>query len=255
MLKPIIKKVFLKLGLLNTNQQKNVLIPINDMYDAETIEIIKNLGSEANCIDIGAHKGDILIEIIKYCPKGRHFAFEPIPDLYEHLKKLYNDKVSVFPFALSDENGSTSFNYVTSNPAYSGILKRKYDREHETDTSILIEKRKLDDVIPEDIPINFIKIDVEGGEFQVLKGAENVLKKYKPIIVFEQGLGGADVYGTDPREFYLFLTKLGYNISLMQYYLRKLDPLSIEEYCHQFHKRYNYYFVAYPVKSDEKPLR
>lgn len=231
---------------LTFKQPKSTLLALNDQYDAETIEIIKQLGAEANCIDVGAHRGDILKKIITHCSKGSHFAFEPIPDLFEQLKIEFKNKASIYPYALSDANGTTSFNYVISNPAYSGIIKRKYDREHETDMPIEVEKRKLDDLIPEGTPVHFIKIDVEGGEYQVLKGAERILKQSKPVIVYEQGVGGSDIYGTDPMEFYRFLTAFGYNVSLMQYYLRGLKPFSMEEYCHQFHKRYNYYFIAYP---------
>ena len=50
---------------------------------------------------------------------------------------------------------------------------------------LIVELKKLDDVIPTDVTIDFIKIDVEGAELGVLKGAKNVLLKNKPIIIFE----------------------------------------------------------------------
>ncbi|MEZ4983026.1 MAG: FkbM family methyltransferase [Saprospiraceae bacterium] len=66
----------------------------------------------------------------------------------------------------------TTFNYVVSNPAYSGLQKRRYDRPNEIDEKIEVETDLLDNVLAEDTRIDFMKIDVEGGEFFVLKGAQ-----------------------------------------------------------------------------------
>lgn len=222
-----------------------VMLDLNTRYDLETAEIIRRLPKDANCIDVGAHKGDILQSILWSAPLGRHFAFEPLPHLYGELKEKFGKKCAVFPYALSDLDGQTSFNYVITNPAYSGIKKRKYDRPDEQDSVITVEKKRLDNVVPADLPIHFIKIDVEGGEFDVVKGAEKILKKYHPIIVYEQGKGGSDVYGTEPQAFFDYMTSLGYSISLMEYYLLGKEPLTLEEYGHQFSKSYNFYFIAY----------
>jgi len=231
--------------LLPPPKQEIDVLDLNTRYDLETIKLIKGLGESVNCIDIGAHRGDILRNILKYAPRGRHFAFEPIPHLAEGLKKEFEGRCQVYPYALSDENGKTEFNYVISNPAYSGIKKRRYDRAHEEDTIIYVEKKRLDEVIPADVPIHFMKIDVEGGEFQVLKGAENILRNWKPLLIYEQGLGGADVYGTEPGVFFDFMEDLGYKISLMEYYLLNKKPFSREDYCTQFRNGYNFYFIAY----------
>ena len=59
--------------------------------------------------------------------------------------------------------------------------------------------------MPKDFPIHFMKIDVEGAELQVLRGAIQTILKYKPVIVFEHGLGAADHYGTKPEDIYDFL--------------------------------------------------
>jgi FkbM family methyltransferase len=221
------------------------VLDLNSRYDLETIEIIKGIGSHANCIDIGAHKGDILRQILKYSPGGKHFAFEPLPHLYEELQKNFGKRCSVYPYALADVNGDTNFNYVISNPAYSGIRKRKYDRPHEDDTILTVQQRKLDDIIPGNVSVQLIKIDVEGGEFSVLKGAEKILANSRPIIIYEQGIGGSDVYGTDPGLFFDFMTSFGYKISLMEYYLMKKNPFTKSDYCTQFNNGYNFYFIAY----------
>ena len=59
-------------------------------YDRLTKKILKeHLQKDSNCIDIGCHKGEILEMMLKYSPDGTHYAFEPIPDLYEELLTNY----------------------------------------------------------------------------------------------------------------------------------------------------------------------
>jgi Methyltransferase FkbM domain len=53
-----------------------------------------------------------------------------------------------------------------------------------------------------------IKIDVEGAERQAIEGAIETISKYKPIVIFEHGKGGATHYGTSPRDIYELLHDL-----------------------------------------------
>src|SRR5580704_7217453 len=99
----------IKRSLLPEKLPEINVLDLNSRYDLETIEIIKGIGSHANCIDIGAHKGDILRQILKYSPGGKHFAFEPLPHLYEELQKNFGKRCSVYPYALADVNGDTNF--------------------------------------------------------------------------------------------------------------------------------------------------
>lgn len=214
-------------------------------YDLQTFHIIKIiLNSNSNSIDVGAHVGEVLGKMIEASPSGKHFAFEPLPHLYNGLKQKFSTNAEVYPFALSNTTGTTSFNHVVSNPYYSGLLERQYPSE-ETINVINVEVRRLDEVVPISLPIHLIKIDVEGGEFGVLQGAEKILRKWKPIIIYEQGLGSAEFYGTTPDAFFDYMSSFGYKISLMDYFIANLEPFTKEEYCIQFQKRYNYYFIAY----------
>ena len=83
---------------------------------------------------------------------------------------------------------------VKNAPAYSGLNKRRYDTSTPDIEEIKVKLGVLDEIIPKDVVIDFIKIDVEGGEFGVLKGAQHLLKKHKPVIVFECGMGASDYY-------------------------------------------------------------
>lgn len=233
-----LKKVIKKLPIVFTKNQR---------YDAQTIRILRAIcRPDSNCIDVGCHKGEMLDKILVSAPKGHHYCFEPLPDLYDALiDKKYPANCFFHKTALSYEKGETSFNYVISNPSYSGILRRRYDRPEEEDTLITVETDLLDNIIPENQKIDFIKIDVEGAEMLVLKGAEKTIKRSKPIVVFEHGLGASDVYGTTPKQIFDFFQKCDMHISLMKNWLDKKPPLSIEAFEEQFYQAKNYYFIAY----------
>lgn len=206
------------------------------------------LTKNSNCIDIGCHKGEIMDKIIQLSPNGQHFGFEPLPDLFENLQQKYiqQDKVKILPYALSTEKGTSEFVYVKSNPAYSGIRQRKFDRPNEELEKIQVGKERLDALVPEDLPIQLIKIDVEGGEYDVLKGAEKLIKHWKPHIIFEHGLGAADCYGTKPEMIFDLLLEFGLKISNLDQYLLQKPSLSKSEFSEQFYNGTHYYFIAHP---------
>jgi len=223
-------------------------LPI-DKYDLQTTELIrKHLKKNSNCIDIGANMGHILMEIVAASPHGKHFAFEPIPDLYASLKKRFSKNTTVFNCALSSKKGTTTFNYYPQRPAVSGIRERNNQVGQEP-TLLTVSMEKLDDVIPASVPIDLIKIDVEGAEYEVLEGAKNLLKKSKPIVLFECGLGGADVYGTTPDDIFALFEECGLGISTIEYFNAKKQPFSREEFNGQFYKNYNVFFIAYDPAS------
>jgi FkbM family methyltransferase len=207
--------------------------------------IAQALKKNSNAIDVGCHKGEILDLILKYAPDGKHFAFEPIPDFYNALKIKYANRCAVYPFALSDQPGETTFNYVRNAPAYSGIMKRKYDVEAPDVEELLVKVETLDHIIPADAQIDFIKIDVEGGEFGVLKGSKQLLKRCRPVLVFECGLGASDFYGTKPDALFDFLLgECTYKIYSLQNWLQKKDPFSKSGFVDCFNRNTEYYFVA-----------
>ena len=228
------------------------LYDLSDRYDDQTVAIMKRvLAPDSNCIDVGLHTGAILDIILRFAPKGRHWAFEPLPHLYSAASRKYaaSPNVQVIDAALSDSTGTSSFQHVVTNPAYSGILKRRYDRPDEQVAEIRVRLLQLDDVIPPGIDIRLIKIDVEGAELHVLLGARNTLLRCHPYIVFEHGLGAADAYSTQPETLFDFLKTCGLSVSLMSDWLNPATAdsrLSREAFAHEFNTGRNYYFLAHP---------
>ncbi|QNA44514.1 FkbM family methyltransferase [Lacibacter sediminis] len=227
-----------------------VVLTRNQQYDSQTKQIIRKVcTAQSNTVDVGTHHGDLLDVLLQQSPNGTHYGFEPLPVFYQSLRLKYQQQnnIVLYDLALSDINGNSSFNHVTSNPSYSGIKKRNYDRSNETDETIEVKTARLDDVLlSQNKKISFIKIDVEGAELGVLKGAAELIRRDRPVIVFECGLGGSDVYDTTPAELFTFFADLGYTISLLKNYLKEEQALSKTSFEEQYYQKLNYYFVALP---------
>ncbi len=219
---------------------------INQEYDRQTVALMNRvLRKDSSGVDVGCHTGDLLKEILRAAPDGTHWAFEPLPGLCQRLLELY-PHVNVHNVALSDRAEETSFQHVIDSPGYSGLRRRDYDRPDRVVEEIKVRSELLDNIIPENCPIHFLKVDVEGAELQVFRGAIRTIRRNKPVIVFEHGLGAANHYGTRPEDVYDLLTgQCGMRVSLMEDWLKGLGPLERAEFVDQFHRGKNFYFMAH----------
>jgi len=240
MVKRLIRNTLTTLGLDLTKNLK---------YDRLTSQIMaKVLKNDSNCVDVGCHKGEMLELMLRFAPDGNHYAFEPIPAMFEGLKVKFPKKnIHIFPMALSDRKGTTSFNFVRNAPAYSGIMKRKYDVKEPDIEEINVKLDLMDNLIPKEMPVHFIKIDVEGAEYGVLRGAKNILMKDKPFIVFEFGLGASEFYKTTPEMIFGFLVNdCGLKISNLGDWLNGHNPLTLDAFSATYQNAKEYYFLAHP---------
>ena len=167
------------------------------------------LRHDSNAIDVGANQGDTLEMILAVAPAGRHIAYEPIPGLAEQLAARY-PHVDVRNAACSEEAGSAEFTHVLNAPAMSGLRQRADLPPHAGEVErITVRLDKLDDALPEGYVPSLIKIDVEGAELLVMRGAAETLARHRPFVIFEHGVGGADLYGSQPGELFDLLTDAG----------------------------------------------
>ena len=132
-------------------------------------------------------------ELRHYGFEGKILSFEPILAVHEKLLKNSNkdNKWEVYkPVALGNQNIDNFIN-ISKNSVSSSILDISDEHVENAPDSIFVEKqsiqeRKLDDIFPE---LNvkeknlFLKIDTQGYEFKVIKGAEKILKEFKGILV------------------------------------------------------------------------
>jgi FkbM family methyltransferase len=145
------------------------------VHEPTTIEFIKSIGG--NVIHAGAGFGDFL-PALKDC--NRVFVFEPNPLMYKcslqtiQLNNLTN--VSLYTHALGEYDGKSELKITDE----SGL---EMGPRSEIGDGIVVKIIKLDTFIVE--KIDLIHLDIEGYEFEALKGAKELIERDKPIIILE----------------------------------------------------------------------
>lgn len=163
------------------------------------------LAPDAHCIDVGAHRGEMLADFVRLAPRGRHIAYEPLPELHSELARRF-PQVDVRRAALSDRSGEAEFVHVLTRPGWSGFRERPYPGQEDLER-IAVRVERLDDSLPAGYSPSFIKIDVEGAEREVLAGAAETIAAHRPLVAFEHGLGSAEHYGTGPQDLWGLLVE------------------------------------------------
>lgn len=215
-------------------------------YDRWTAQIVqRTLGPADSAVDVGAHSGLILRTILEAAPEGRHLAFEPLPHLAEGLRRDFPG-VEVHEVALADAEGEVEFHHVTTNPSYSGLRARELDGPEEVEV-IRVRTARLDDVVDPELPVRLLKVDVEGGELGVLRGAPRLLARRRPVTVFELGRGAAGAYGTTAGDVFDLFAGHDMAVSRLDAHLAGEAPLSRDELDHHYATGDQYYFVAHPA--------
>lgn len=173
-----------------------------DRLDNEHLRLLLafTLGEHDNCIDIGAHAGAILREMVRAAPHGRHIAYEPLPEFAARLADEFPG-VDVRNAAVSDVTGETTFFRMAGGEMQSG-LKLRTGTPDELARPFTVRVEKLDEALASDYVPALIKIDVEGAERQVIEGAMETLTRHAPVVVFEHGPGAQDEYKTSPEQVY-----------------------------------------------------
>lgn len=170
-------------------------------------------------VDIGAHHGFHLFPMSESVGKnGKVYAFEPLPKLYSSLKKRIRKRsiknIKLYDYALGQKRDKSSFQYFKEFPAYSGLERREtpFDDIEGGLETIKVRQRRLDSLIRFS-KVSFMKLDIEGGELYALMGAKKLVKRSKPIIIFEGGSqSSANTYHYTKDDFFNFFEELGYSI-------------------------------------------
>jgi FkbM family methyltransferase len=196
----------------------------------------------SDCLDVGAHEGAVLGEIVRIAPRGRHVAWEPLPAFARRLREEF-PSVEVRETALSDRAGDREFAHVVEEPGWSGFVARPVPGGGPVER-ITVRCERLDEGLPEDVAPAFVKIDVEGAEEEVLRGAAETLRRHRPVLAFEHGLGSANHYGTTPQRIHDLLTvELGYAI----FGLDGDGPYDHKRFAEIYNRGERVNFVARPV--------
>tara|TARA_B100000900_G_scaffold70796_1_gene56114 strand:- start:999 stop:1736 length:738 start_codon:yes stop_codon:yes gene_type:complete len=194
-------------------------------YHSDKINIIKQLMPRPEVvIDVGAHAGQVSKMISRaFSKKVKIIAIEP--GLYARfilrLSIFFNrlNNIDVLPFAVSDEQGFSFLNIPEKRKNSLGFGLSHMSNNHEdfTDRNFkthydYVSVTTIDKIVNdlELQSVDFIKIDIEGFEYKALLGANETLKKYKPIIYIELQRHSLARNDDSLDDLYKFLRDLGY---------------------------------------------
>lgn len=165
--------------------------PLYKTGEKQLLKTLKRLDIQL-ALDVGANKGDYSNLLINEL-NCQVVAFEPIEYFCNELSNMKNRhpaKFDFFPIALSDEDDLKQIFFSTKQSEIATLencnLELGFVSNQNTENKT-IETRKLDSVVatfPDLFKrIDFIKIDVEGHEFSVIKGAKETIRKFKPCVI------------------------------------------------------------------------
>jgi FkbM family methyltransferase len=173
-----------------------------------------------SCIfDLGANFGQFtLLSAQLTGSRGQVFAFEPDPNAFAALQR--NVVASGFAnvtcrqAAASDAAGTAIF-YIAP-PAFSGtssLAQSAVEHYHHDYTQQTVAVERLDDYSNRiTAPVGLIKLDVQGAELPALRGAEQLLKEYRPAIIFEADETVTTAFGYHTQDLGSYLHQLGYDL-------------------------------------------
>jgi FkbM family methyltransferase len=176
--------------------------------------------------DVGGNIGTTTLSFAATVPQGRVHVFEPsremLPILRRNLDLSQAANVTVHPFGLSDAPSRGHLQVaIDGNPGSAFFVEGAAAGDE-------IEVQRLDDVLAGAPRLDFVKIDVEGYELRVLRGAEGTLRRLRPAVLFEVNEAALRRGGTSGAEVCAFLQGLGYRLHwLDRGRLRDYDPATM----------------------------
>ncbi|MNU81214.1 2-O-methyltransferase NoeI [compost metagenome] len=164
-------------------------------------------------LDIGANIGEISLRFAQTYPQASIHSFEPFPDTFHSLKQNVSlnsfPNIELHPVGLGSEQGNVFFeersvgnpgmNRVTSDPERSS--------KEVTITTLDSFAEKLGNR-----RVSLIKIDVEGYELEVLKGASSLIQQHRPVFFIELDDDNLKDQNGSALELIQFLHSFGYKI-------------------------------------------
>jgi FkbM family methyltransferase len=185
------------------------------LWEPQTTKVALHfMKNSENAVVAGSHIGYINLELLQALSNtGKIFTFEPAAYLFERSKENIalnsaESKIKLFHEALSDKDGSVQI-YVedlrTSIVPYSAAhsVNHRVEEVPATTLAALKDREKIS-------RIDFLFLDVEGFEYQVLTGAKEIIRQDKPTIIFEVSEKILKATKITSDMLYDFLGSLGY---------------------------------------------
>jgi len=202
----------------NMNDPRTAVTCLAAFGEYEPIEtrILRKIARDSSVIvDIGANVGFYTVELAFSMPSnGILFSFEPVEHTNIQLRQNVElnglENVQVFKLGLSNLESETEIFLPNKSVSSAASLRNLHPQE--VVFSEIIKLKTLDSVFESQHIDNcdLIKIDVEGGELQVIQGGKKLIEKYKPTIFAELLRKWSSAFSYHPNEVMRLLSGIGY---------------------------------------------
>ena len=179
--------------------------------EKDFLKFIELINDGDHVLDIGANIGVMSYYLSKRLPNSAIHAFEPVPEnmkVFLKVKRKFKlSNVKTYPIAVGNESGKIDMIMPQENAVYFHGLSRVNQDIQNNGKISTVEIKRLDELNDfKKVKVNALKIDVEEYEFNVLKGAEDLISKNRPVIYCE-------LWDTENRKNSMeFIKKLDYKI-------------------------------------------
>jgi len=146
---------------------------------------------DAVVVDVGVNIGQTLLKIASFKDDVTYFGFEPNPTCYAYSRRLIQknklEKYKLFPVGLSERFQLLSLVGDNDYAGGASIIKNFRNNRDRYKNEQTVAVAEGDKALTEEAieKIDFIKVDVEGAELEVMKGFKNTLAKYRPLVMLE----------------------------------------------------------------------
>lgn len=188
--------------IMYIDEKDSLGLSFNGFFEPKETEVVKKeIKKNDVVIDIGANIGYYTLIFAQLVgPKGKVVAFEPDPANFELLKKnvLVNkyENVILENKAVSNKNGNLKLFLSTKNNGMHRTYPSKWCNE-----SIEINSIRLENYFSNEEKIDFVKLDIEGAEYDALMGMKSIIKNNKELVVFTEFVPSSlEEHGTNPED-------------------------------------------------------
>jgi FkbM family methyltransferase len=178
-------------------------------------DLVKNLHPDDVVFDLGANHGIYTCLAGKTLESGQVVSFEPNPQTFTELRENVSlnqlaDTITLYQAAVADKSGQATF-FIDSESTGSSLAQPK---QSSSTQAIQVDVVALDSLVDDDSQPHpdVVKIDVEGAEFQALRGMSTILQDECRLLYCEVHGSAITNSSLNPRDIEHFLSEAGFNV-------------------------------------------
>ena len=191
-------------------------------YEPQLTELCReHIDPARDAVDIGANIGFHSVLFAKLLASSRVLAVEPTSAAVDRLRSnlimnQVDDRVLVWQGAASDVTGTATLTVVPGREEFStlGQLAHRAVRDGFERATERVDTATVDELVERNgLDVGFMKIDVEGFELSVLRGASHVLSKHRPVVILELCEPMLRTAGASARQVIELMQSRGYAVA------------------------------------------